>query len=646
MEIKISNLKLKNFKGIKDLEINFNCQNTNIYGANATGKTTVFDAFEWLIFDKDSNDKKDFSIKTLDSNNKYIHFLEHEVQATIMVDNKEMTLRKQYKEKWVKRRGQEKQEFAGHDTNYWIDEVPLAKKQYEDKIENEIAEIIKLKMVIDPLYFSTKMSWQERKKWLINVSGLNITDENILKREERFKIILDNLEGRTIEDYKKVLQSGVKKLEDEIKEIPIKIDTLNGQLTTQNNINYEDLEKEKEICKEELQKVELQMADVKARAEENMKKADKLAIAKNELNNLKFKLEVEQNKGYSEEIIKLQNEKTLLENSIRNKKYEYEDRNNKIESDQKQKEELYRKWDEANNLKLEIDPNKFICPTCKREYEAEKVEEMQKEFETNFNNEKERKKQAINKEGQALNVRIEENTIAKSELEKQIQEAESKLKSINEGIDKIKDEQSKADKLDVTCMPEYQEKMKEVENLQKEVDSIMNDDLSDLQNKKEKINNQVIDIDKKLVRKEIDEKIKSDIEKYKNEETEKACRVQELEQQLYLIEEFGRLKIEIFEDTINSNFALVKFKLIQEQINGGMKEDCVATLNGVPFNDLNNAGRITAGLDIINTISRFYNMKAPIFIDNRESINEIYNIDTQIISLIVTTDKELRIEVM
>ena len=74
MEIKIFSLKLKNFKGIKELKIDFNCQNTNIYGANATGKTTIFDAFKWLFFDKDSSDRKDFNIKTLDNNNNPILF--------------------------------------------------------------------------------------------------------------------------------------------------------------------------------------------------------------------------------------------------------------------------------------------------------------------------------------------------------------------------------------------------------------------------------------------------------------------------------------------------------------------------------------------------------------------------------------------
>ena len=136
MEIKIFSLKLKNFKGIKDLKIDFNCQNTNIYGANATGKTTIFDAFKWLFFDKDSNDRKDFNIKTLDSNNKPIHFLEHEVEAILVIDGVDMTFKKVFQEKWVKKRGQSEQEFSGHETNYWIDEVPVKKKDYEEKINN------------------------------------------------------------------------------------------------------------------------------------------------------------------------------------------------------------------------------------------------------------------------------------------------------------------------------------------------------------------------------------------------------------------------------------------------------------------------------------------------------------------------------
>ena len=202
MEIKLLNLKLKNFKGIKDLEINFNCQNTNIYGANATGKTTIFDAFKWLFFDKDSSDRKDFNIKTLDSNNKPIHFLEHEVEAILVIDGVDMTFKKVFQEKWVKKRGQTEQEFSGHETNYWIDEVPVKKKDYEEKINSLIPESL-FKLITDPSYFNNQLKWSERRELLINISGANISDEEILDSKEEFSEIKGKLEGRSIDDYKK-----------------------------------------------------------------------------------------------------------------------------------------------------------------------------------------------------------------------------------------------------------------------------------------------------------------------------------------------------------------------------------------------------------------------------------------------------------
>ena len=167
MEIKIFNLKLKNFKGIKELEVVFNGQNTNIYGRNATGKTTIFDAFKWLFFDKDSNDKKDFNIKTLDQNNKPIHFLEHEVEATLLIDGQDMTFKKVFQEKWVKKRGQSEQEFSGHETNYWIDEVPVKKKDYEEKMVEDIS----ISTISQADYNSQKQKEAEEKEIEIVETG-------------------------------------------------------------------------------------------------------------------------------------------------------------------------------------------------------------------------------------------------------------------------------------------------------------------------------------------------------------------------------------------------------------------------------------------------------------------------------------------
>lgn len=136
------------------------------------------------------------------------------------------------------------------------------------------------------------------------------------------------------------------------------------------------------------------------------------------------------------------------------------------------------------------------------------------------------------------------------------------------------------------------------------------------------------------------------IKELENEEENIANKVQELEAQQYQIEQFTKTKVELLESAINSKFEVVKFRLFDTQINGGLVECCDTLVKGVPYSDVNNAHKILAGLDIINTLIKFYQTSAPIFIDNRESINELYNINAQVISLIVTQNEKLRIEVM
>lgn len=645
MEIRIYNLKLKNFKGIKDLEIVFDGKDTNIYGRNATGKTTVFDAFKWLFFDKDSNDRKDFNIKTLDENNNPIHYLEHEVEATLIIDGQDMNFKKMLKEKWIKKRGQEQQEFSGHETNYWIDEVPIKKKDYEEKINSIIPESL-FKLITDPLFFNNQMSWKERRELLINISGSTITDDNILNSNEKFTTLKENLDGRSIEDYNKVLAAKIKELNNDREKIPIRIDELTKTLITEHNINYEDLENEKRMCNEELQKIDAKMTDIQTRAKENIKKADQLGIAKNELNNLKFRLEVEHNSKYSQESMNLQNEKALIENQLRHKREEYESRGQKIEQDTKRKEELYVEWDKINKLTLEFETDKFICPTCKRELEAEQIEEKKKEMENNFNNHKRIEKDAINTEGKTINARLDENTTAREQLQKEITELDERLEMTNKKLDTIENQKAEEKEFDVTSVPEYKEKQKEVDKLQEMVNQVTKDDTTEIQNKKSSIIEQINIIDKQLNEREVQEKTKARIEELEKQEEEIAQKVQELESQQFQIEEFTRMKIELLESAINSNFEIVNFRLFKTQINGGLEECCDTLVNGVPYSDVNNAHKIIAGLDIIKTLSKFYNNSAPIFIDNRESINTLCTINAQIISLIVTEDTKLRIEVI
>ena len=644
MQIKIYSLKLKNFKGIKDLEIKFNCQNTNIYGANATGKTTVFDAFKWLFFDKDSNDRKDFNIKTLDSNNKPIHFLEHEVEAILVIDGVDMTFKKVLQEKWIKARGQSEREFSGHETNYWIDEVPVKKKDYEEKINSLIPESL-FKLITDPLYFNNQLKWTERRELLINISGANISDEEILNSKEEFNVVRENLEGRSIEDYKKVVQAKIKELNKQKETIPIRIDELTNTLITEHEIDYKKVETEKDELNKQLQVIELEMTDVQAKAKENMNIANQLTVAKKGLADFKLKKETEYSQKYYTDLINLQNEKRIIESKIRYRQDEDSERLLKIQQDQKRKEELYKKWDEVSNTKLEFDPNSFVCPACKREYDADRKEEIQKQFEDNLNLHIKNEQENINKEGQAINLRLDENTKAREKIQQEIPELNNKLNEINNKITEIEKAKENDNSFDVTSLPEYSNKIKEIEELEEKVKNLTNGDISYLQNKKAEINEEINKLNKILNEKETQDKTKQRIEELQNKEEEISKQIQELEGKQYALEEFTKTKVELLENAINSKFEIVKFRLFDTQINGGLIECCDTLVNGVPYADVNNAHKILAGLDIINTLIKFYNTSAPIFIDNRESINEIYPINTQIISLIVTTDTQLRIEV-
>ena len=432
----------------------------------------------------------------------------------------------------------------------------------------------------------------------------------------------------------------------EKEKIPIRIDELTNTLITEHDINYEELEKEKANCKVEIQKIDAEMTDIQTRAKENMKKADQLAAAKNELNTLKLKLETEHSKQQSEATIKLESEKAILESRKRNFVAELEERKQKVENAESSKQELYKKWDELLNTKLEFDPNSFICPTCKREYPTEKKEELKSTFISNFNEHKGSEKQRINKEGQALNSVIEENRNKIEELQEMIQKTEKELLDINTKLEENAKEQSSIGPFDVTKLPQYQEKVKQVEELQTAISKIVQSDTTEISDKKAKLVDQINEIDKKLNERDTQEKTKARIEELEAEEESISQKVQELEAQQYQIEEFTKTKVELLENAINSNFEIVRFRLFDTQINGGLVECCDTLVNGVPYADVNNAHKILAGLDIIKTLSRFYNTSAPIFIDNRESINSLHTISAQIISLIVTEDQKLRIEVV
>lgn len=652
MQIKLVKLNIKNFKGIKDYTVDFQGKNTNIFGANATGKTTIFDAFKWLLFDKDSSGRKDFCYKTLDSNNKIIHNIESEVEAVIDIDGIQTTLKRVNKENWTKKRGSVEQTFTGNNSEYYIDDVPCKLKDYQEKLNSIIPDEI-FKMIVDPTEFCINMSWQKRKEKLFEITGTNISDEDIMKNNEELHLLLDKLEGKSVSDYKKIIAEKITLLNKNMEQIPTRIDEATKSLDNTSEIeliSFDELENKKAEYKKQIEEIDNIFLNVAKRAEENSKLVDTLAIKKTELANLQNRIENEQKIKISNKKVDLDNKLNELNNKLSNFTTNIKNFTEKINSFEEQRKTLRAKLDEVKKEYFELDKTKeFICPTCKQTLPEEEIEKQIQQLENNFNENKKTKIEEINNQGKNAKKNQEEYERWLSEHQESIKKIQEEIAKTEIEINHLEEERKLAEAsapFAVGNNEEFKVLCEEVNKLTKQVESIKNETIDeDLKNKKDAAQKEIDSINEVIAKKSTIIKTQERIKELEQEEQDYAQQIQEYQHLKYLTEEFEKIKVDTLEESINKMFSIVKFKLLEEKINGAIQDTCVATVNGVPFADLNNAHKIIAGLDIINTLTKYYKVSAPIFIDNAESIVTRYDIDTQVIRLVVSNNSSLRVEV-
>lgn len=667
-EIILKQLILKNFKGIKNLNINFE-KESEIYGANATGKTSIFDAFTWLLFDKDSNDRAQFEVKTLDENNNPIHGLDHSVEALLDVDGKEVLLRKVYKENWNKKRGEAEKLLTGHTTDYFINDVGVKKKDFNDKI-NEIIEETLFKLISNPIYFNDKIHWKDRRKLIMSIVG-EVSKDEILS-DEKFNLITKLLEDKEVDEAKKIIQAKKKKINDELNDIPVRIDETNSMI--ENKHNFPELEAELNVKQKELEETEIKILDESERIKEisdiktsKYKKETELKLLqeqqkyeiykpKTELENKLSKFEREV-KSVKEDVSYIQSE----QNKIRTRKNEIKNQIG-IKMDQaieiqKKNTELRKEWTEENSKTLEL-PHELVCPLCGQNLPEDKKHEKIEEMQNNFNLQKETRLKQITQRGLENKTAIENIYKTVDELDLEKKKYEEKLLD-NEAMESEKITKMNALFIEINNLktqienfkPKIEESEKEIE-LKYEIDvlnssikQLSDNTVEDLKNKKNELIKIIDSIKAKLATRSIIEKAQLRIDELKVYERKLSDTLANLEGQEYLCDEFIKTKVNMLEGKINKKFKTVKFKMFNTLVNGGIEECCETLINGVPFNDANNAAKVNSGIDIINVLTQYYQVCAPIFIDNRESINDLTDTESQVISLIVSReDKELRIK--
>lgn len=624
-------MKLQNFKGIREFEIDFNSLDTEIYGKNATGKTSIFDAFTWLFFDKDSNGSAKFDVKTKTPDGEFLHNLEHSVEVSLMIDGTETTFKKVLKEKYTKQRGATTAVFAGHTTDYFVDDVPRKKKEFDEIVNNTFdADIFPI--ITDPFFFNEKMKWQDRRKMLIDICG-DIDDSAVIASNNALSPLNDYLSSKSVNDLRMQLKSQMKPINDELKMIPVKINE--AQLAIPEEIADEKETNDKYVSlKKEIEDLEFKKHLVMTNS---LNEEKEVQIAKLRGRRVLINDEIPDIKKEHNDVMKMEYDQMCIEREIEDLKYSISNYEKRCEDNEAQRAELRKEYMSVNST--QYDESQNVCPTCGQDLTFKQVEC----FKEQFNLKKAQRLESINAQGISLKKEFTEYKEKIGECKAKLQSCEMELGSIKVNIESLKKQiDKKTGELNEKKISKIKKIDEEIEQLQKEIAS--NDNSKEVESIKNQINEKRADLaelEQEIAKRNLANVQKARIKTLEEQEKKLASEYTEKEKLLYLTDEFIKAKVEMLTENINSHFEMVKFKLFDEQINGGVVECCECTYKGVTYSNLNNAAKINCGLDIINTICNFKNTLAPIFIDNAESVNHVIHTDSQQIRLYVTTHQTL-----
>ncbi|MCC9066327.1 AAA family ATPase [Flavobacterium piscisymbiosum] len=664
--IEIKGLILTNFKGIVKLKVNFQ-HNTDVFGANGTGKSTIYDAFLWLLFGKNAEEKKEFSIKnTVDTS---LNRQDHEVEGFLNVDGDDITLKKIYKEKWVKKQGEEIAKYTGNETLYYYNEVPMNQKEFQAKVYSILDETV-FKLITNPFALNS-MKWPDRRTIITQMAG-EFTNEQLAAGNPEYEALIANLtQGKTMEDYLKQIKASVKKSKDDLKLIPTRIDEVSK--TKPQAYDFQNLKNLLSAKESELARIDESIQD-KSKGLERILEANETAqrsasSLRSDISNIEFETRTKANNSVKVDTSVLDG----LQTNLQNKKAELQTASNGLvtvkglvtakESDLKALEVTIQnkrnEWTNENGKVLTFEENSFCCPTCQRAFEESDIETRKTEMSNNFKTDKSNKLAEINRQGGLLATQKANLEKELADLKVRVANGETLIANLNTDIKTIESsietetsKSSSATPVDIETIyaemlafnTDYSSKKLQLETVEKSILEVPKVDDAQLKEDRKAIVSDIDGIKTNLRNEDQLNTINARIDALKAEETRLAQEIAGVEKTQFLIERFEKDKMSAIEANVNSKFRIVKFKMFEDQVNGGENPACEILVNGVPFADANTASKINAGIDIISTLSKFYQVSAPVFIDGAESIHSIMDTESQLIRLVVSEpDSKIRI---
>ena len=639
-DIKLISLEIENFKCFRHLKLDFDGRNVSIYGDNAAGKTSVFDAMMWAIFGKDSqgNGDKNLEVKPLDASGNVIdHDALTAVDVVMDVNGEELTLRRTYREVWSTKRGSAEATFDGHTSEYFINGVPIKKNGFADKV-SELVDEETFRLLTNTSYFPAQISWQDRRAVLFQVAGV-MDDRQILATNEAFAPLVESMGKLSVEDYKKKLLSEKKKFVGAKTEIPARISECQKTIEDIQGLDFAGAKAEVEALNIRKESIEAQILAIEHDSAAEQKR---LEIRESQLEMTAL---VNENKAYrasqntdSGNLHRMNVRLTTLQQQVSIKKKGLENETRHISN-------LEKKIEEARQMWMAVNCNTFtggVCITCGQALPAEKLQKAMEAFEAgkkkqlddilgDANGYKEMKAQAED--------RLTRGVDEVAQVEAEIQELQAQIAAAEANVVEIKD------------MDGYAEKASAINAKIEKLNGELADMVMDSNTTVQKLRVERTEIIRLIATQQVTISKESllDYSKKRVEELREDARsaaecLEAIEKMLYLMEHYSRYKTRFVEDSINGLFRIARFRLFREQANGGIEERCDVVHDGVPYISVNNGMKINLGIDIINTLSTAYGVRVPLFVDNAESVTSLEKCGSQIIRLVVSEmDKELRV---
>lgn len=597
MRFRLTKMVMQNFKAVHNAEYDFNSNKVIVSGGNATGKTTLYEAYYWCLFGKTITPNG--IVQTLDADNNVIHKVETSVELTLNInDEYTIVIKRTLNEKW-KALGTAEEKYEGNEVQRYWNGVPITMSKYKAKL-NEIYPIEKWQLVSNIHTFMT-MKMEDRRKYLISMSG-NIDEQALMKPyPEITKAVAAR---KTIEELLTQTKSELKRAKKELEDIPTQIkaqDSLKVSIedgsdidTEQINLYYDEEKRlENEIDRKRKSLREEYDNDIRAKKNALISAMDSLAAEKRGL----AKLE--------------ENNSERIANLIKT-----------TEEFEAKKAE----WQKVNNEKFEFESDD-VCPVCGTKLSEEYKAKVRDNAIDEFNVNKSKRLESIMREATALSQKKAILTGANNEYKEITKpEKEKAIEQAKKSVDLAQKSYDDAAAIDI------------------EMDERLQSLISELEDWKKKKPSNADNILKVKADMEINRRVEAEKERLDKRSKELTIIIANCDKILAEIKAYKRTKIDLVESNVNKYFDLVRWKFYAQNVtNDDEQEICTCIVGGKDFVNLNEAMKINAQIDICNAIARTDDIFAPMWIDGAESVTEPLGSLSQQFLLRVVDDEKLSI---